>query len=61
MPAVTQTEAVNHIKKLLGERRLHLPLRNLSLPDQQRWVIREHQGRQLGVDSASGIWIRELE
>jgi hypothetical protein len=61
MRAITQTEAVNYIRKLLRERRLDLPSRNLARPDNQRWVIFEHKGKQLGVDSASGVWISERE
>ena len=57
MKAVTQTEAVNHIKNLLRERGLDIPSRT----DNQRRVIFEHQGKQLGVDSASGVWVRESE
>jgi hypothetical protein len=57
MKAITQTEAVNHIKRLLKERGLDLTSRT----DNQRMVIFEHKGRQLGVDSTSGVWVRESE
>jgi hypothetical protein len=57
MKAVSQTEAVNHIKRLLKERGLDLPSRT----EGQRRVIFEHKGKQLGVDSTSGVWVRESE
>ena len=57
MRAIKQSEAVNHIKHLLRERGLNTPSRT----DNQRWVIFEYKGKQLGVDSASGVWISERE
>ncbi len=57
MKAIKQPEAVNHIKRLLRERGLDIP----SRMDSQRRVIFEHQGKQLGVDSALGVWVRERE
>ena len=57
MKAIKQSDAVNHIKNLLRERGLDIPFRT----DRQRWMIFEHRGRQLGVDSASGVWVRELD
>ena len=57
MKRITQAEAVNHIKNLLRERGLDIPSRT----DNQRRVIFEHNGRQLGVDSTSGVWVRESE
>jgi hypothetical protein len=58
MKAIKQTAAVNHIKGLLQERGFNIPSRSLG---DQRWIIFEHQGRQIGVDSASGVWIRGSE
>ena len=52
---VTQTEAVNHIKGLLRERGLTIPTR----PDHQRWIVFEKEGKQIGVDTSSGVWIRQ--
>ena len=57
MKAITQTEAANHIKQLLRERGLEIP----SRLDGQRRVIFERNGRQLGIDSASGVWVREAD
>ena len=58
MKAIKQTEAVTHIKGLLKERGFDIAPRHMSNP---RWVVFEHQGRQLGVDPASGVWVRESE
>ena len=57
MKAVTQSEAVKHIKHLLRERGLDIPEQSGN----QGRVIFEHNGRQLGVDCASGVWVRESE
>jgi hypothetical protein len=51
---VTQTEAVHYITKLIQTRRLDIPSRT-----ENRWVIFEHKNRQIGVDTDSGVWIRE--
>ncbi len=60
MPGQTkQARAVGHVRKLLGERQIEAASRRLRLPDGQQWVIFERKGRQVGVDSASGIWLRE--
>jgi hypothetical protein len=61
MKAITQTEAANHIKNLLRERGLSLTSRSMTLPDNQRWMIFEHKGKQIGIDSATGVWVRESE
>ena len=53
---VTQTEAVQHIKKLIQARRLSIPSRI-----ENHWVIFEHKNRQIGIDTASGVWIRPTE
>jgi hypothetical protein len=54
-----QTEAVNHIKELLSKRGVTVPTRNLTLEDNQKWVIFDYQGKQIGVDMASGVWKRQ--
>jgi hypothetical protein len=54
-----QAEAVNQIKEFLSKRGLEIDNRNLSLESNQRWVVLEHGSRQVGVDSVSGIWLRE--
>jgi hypothetical protein len=57
MKAVTQNEAVNHIKHLLRERGLEIT----EQKGNQGRVVFEHKGKQLGVDSSSGVWVRESE
>jgi hypothetical protein len=56
-----QSEAATHIKELLSQRSITIPSRTLTLEDNQRWIIFEHKGRQVGIDSVSGVWIRENE
>ena len=58
MKAIKQTEAVTHIKGLLKERGFNISSRRLGA---QRWIIFEHMSRQIGVDSAAGVWVRETE
>ena len=54
-----QTTAVSHIRKLLMERRIDLAPRRLQLADGRQWPVFERHGRQVGVDAASGLWLRE--
>jgi hypothetical protein len=54
-----QSEAVNQIKEFLSKRGLEIASRNLTLEDNQRWVVFEYRSRQVGVDGVSGIWLRE--
>ena len=58
MKAIKQTQAVNHIRGLLRERGFDIPPRPLG---GQRWIIFEYADRQIGVDSASGVWIGEAD
>jgi hypothetical protein len=53
-----QAEAANHIKELLSKRGFNLPRKKLTLPDNQEWVIFEREGKQIGIDTASGVWLR---
>jgi hypothetical protein len=54
-----QAEAVNHIQELLTKRGLDIRSRKLTLEDDQHWTIFQHNQRQIGIDSASGVWVRE--
>jgi len=58
MKAITQTEAVAHLKGLLKERGHEIGQRHLA---NTRWVVFEHQGRLLGIDPSAGIWVRTAE
>jgi len=53
-----QTEAAAHIKNLLSNRGLEIRSGKLTLPDGQQWIIFERKGKQIGVDTASGVWVR---
>jgi hypothetical protein len=54
-----QAEAVNHIQELLIKRGLNISSRKLHLEDNQHWVLFELNQRQIGIDSASGVWVRK--
>jgi hypothetical protein len=54
-----QAEAANHIKELLTQRGLSVPSRKMTLEDGQHWVVFELNQKQIGIDSVSGVWVRE--
>jgi hypothetical protein len=56
-----QEEAANHLRELLRQRGLNIPSRNLTLEDNQCWIIFERQRCQVGIDAASGMWVRVNE
>jgi hypothetical protein len=56
-----QAEATNHIKGLLIKRGLDIQSRKLALEENQHWNLFEYKERQIGIDSASGVWVRESE
>jgi hypothetical protein len=56
---IKQTQAASYIRELLHQRGIDIPSKRLTLPDSQQWITFDYNGRQLGVDTASGIWIRE--
>jgi hypothetical protein len=31
---------------------------NLTLPGDQHWIVFEYRQRQIGIDAASGLWVR---
>lgn len=37
-----------------------IPSRTVSVND-QRWMVFEHGGKQIGIDATSGIWLRESD
>jgi len=55
---MNQARAASHIRELLIQRGLDIPSRRVRLAADQEWVIFERNERQLGVDAASGIWLR---
>lgn len=56
-----QEEAANHIQELLTECAIEITSQRLTLPNNQQWIIFEYRQRQIGVDSASGVWARGSE
>lgn len=59
MPKQTkQAEAASHIKDQLSQRGFDVPSRQMALEDNQRWTVFERGERQIGIDSASGVWVR---
>ena len=54
-----QAKAASNIQKLLIERGFDIPSRRMALAGNRRWLVFERNGRQVGVDAASGIWLRE--
>jgi hypothetical protein len=53
-----QAEAANQINSFLSNAGLNILPRKLTIPDGQQWIIFEREGKQIGVDTASGVWIR---
>jgi len=58
---IKQTEAASHIRELLVQRGFDIPSGKLTLPDNQKWSVFQHKQRQIGVDTASGVWVRESD
>jgi hypothetical protein len=54
-----QAEAAKHIQELLNKAGYSISPRRLTLEDHQHWIILELNQRQIGIDSASGVWVRE--
>jgi hypothetical protein len=51
-----QADAARYIQKYIEERQLQIVPSKIN-----RWVVFEHQGKQLGIDLSSGVWIRASE
>jgi hypothetical protein len=54
-----QAEAANHIQELLDKAGYCISPRKITLEENQHWIIFEYKERQIGIDSASGVWVRE--
>jgi hypothetical protein len=54
-----QAEAANLLKQLFSQRGLDIPYRRMALPDSQQWTVFELNQKQIGIDSVSGVWVRE--
>lgn len=57
MKPIKQSEAANYIERLLIERGFNVPSRQLV----NRWIVFEYQGKQIGIDLAAGVWVRDSE
>jgi hypothetical protein len=55
---MNQAQAASHIRELLTARGVEVPSRRMTLPGDQQWVVLERNERQVGIDAASGIWLR---
>jgi hypothetical protein len=53
-----QKEASRHIEGLFAMRGLNISSGKLTLPDDQQWIVFEYGQKQIGIDSASGLWVR---
>lgn len=53
-----QAIAASHIREQLMQKGFDIPSGSITVNDQQ-WTVFERGGRQVGIDSASGIWLRE--
>lgn len=54
-----QSKAASHMRELLIQRGYDIPSRRLNLGDNRLWAVFEREGRQVGIDQSSGIWLRE--
>lgn len=53
-----QAQAASRIRELLLQRGFDIPSQPIALDDKTRWSVFEREGRQVGIDPASGIWLR---
>lgn len=54
-----QEKAASHVRELLSERGFDISWRRMTLAGNRRWLVFERNGREVGVDAAGGIWVRE--
>ena len=55
-----QSKAASHIRELLIQRGIDIPSQSVTVSDKQ-WTVFEHEGKQVGIDPTSGIWVRESD
>jgi hypothetical protein len=53
-----QAEAASHVRELLMQRGFDIPSRKMILEGNQNWTVFQRGERQIGIDSASGVWVR---
>ena len=54
-----QAEAAKQIQEFLERSGYSISPRKLTIEDNQHCIILEYKERQIGIDSASGVWVRE--
>jgi hypothetical protein len=54
-----QAEAANHIQEFLSRGGHSISPRKITMDDNQHWIIFALNQREIGIDSASGVWIRK--
>jgi hypothetical protein len=54
-----QLEATSHIQELLNNGGISISPRKMVLEENRHWIVFEYEDRQIGIDSASGIWVRK--
>lgn len=55
---IGQLEAASHIRSALVDRGHSIPSRSVKVKGEERWLVFEHGQRSVGIDSASGIWLK---
>ena len=54
-----QLEVVNYIRSSLLDRGYNISPRSLRLGMEESWLVFERGQRSIGVDSSSGVWLRD--
>lgn len=61
MPEQTaQQEAASYIKSALSGRSHDIPFKNLKVGE-ETWLVFERGPYRVGIDSGSGVWLKESE
>ena len=53
-----QTEATNYIQNLLASRKIAVIPHKIK-EGSREWMIFEYHQKQIGIDTAAGVWVRE--
>lgn len=56
---MNQEQAASHILEILKERRVRGLSSLVRSEGGEQWLVFERQGREVGIDEATGIWLRE--
>ncbi len=55
---IGQLEAASYIRSALVDRGQAIPSRIVKVRGEERWLVFERGQRSVGIDSASGIWLK---